>query len=57
MKMSKPGLKKARAAFNMLQKVWKTSNITRSIKLQIFKTNVKRVLLDGSETWRRTKIM
>ena len=42
---------KARTAFNKLHKIWKSRDITTSTKLQIFNTNVKTVLLYGSETW------
>ena len=41
---------KARTAFNTLHKIWKSRDITISTKLQIFNTNVKTVLLYGSET-------
>lgn len=43
---------KARAAFNILIKIWKTKNISLRTKLKIFNSNVKSVLLYGSETWK-----
>ena len=46
---------KARAAFNKLNKVWKSSLFSRKTKITIFKTNVVAVLLYGCETWRMTK--
>lgn len=46
---------KARTAFNILNKIWKTKNISLNTKLKIFNSNVKTVLLYGSETWRTTK--
>ena len=46
---------KARAAFNMLGNIWKSKEIRTETKLRIFNSNVKSVLLYGSETWRRTK--
>ena len=36
---------KARVAFNILQKIWKSRDITTSVKLQLFNSNVKSVLL------------
>ena len=45
----------ARAAFNMLKKVWASKEIRRRTKLRIFNSNVKSVLLYGCETWRTTK--
>ena len=46
---------KARTAFTILRPVWKSKTISRKTKLRIFNTNVKSVLLYGSETWRATK--
>ncbi|KAI8505525.1 Tetratricopeptide repeat domain 27 [Branchiostoma belcheri] len=46
---------KARAAFIMLRKVWASRGIRRATKLRIFNSNVKSVLLYGSETWRTTR--
>ena len=46
---------KARVASIILQKLWKSRDITTSVKLQLFNSNVKSVLLYGSETWRTTK--
>ena len=45
---------KARTTFNILNKIWKTKNISLNTKLKIFISNVKSVLLYGSETWRTT---
>ena len=45
---------KARTTFNILNKIWKTKNISLNTKLKIFNSNVKSVLLYGSETWRTT---
>ena len=41
---------KARNAFIQLQKVWKSSKISLRTKLRLFDSNVKAVLLYGSET-------
>lgn len=41
---------KARAAFISLSSVWRSKLIDRKNKLHIFNTNVKSVLLYGSET-------
>ena len=46
---------KARAAFNKLKPVWRSSLLSRKTKIKIFKTNVVAVLLYGCETWRMTK--
>ena len=48
---------KARVIFNILGKVWSAKNIPRGIKMKIFSSNVKSVLLYGAETWRTTKAM
>ena len=39
----------------MLQNIWKSREIRTNTKLRIFNSNVKSVLLYGSETWRTTK--
>ena len=39
----------------MLGPVWKNENLSLHTKLRLFNTNVKSVLMYGSETWRRTK--
>ena len=46
---------KARVAFNMLRKVWSSHVISQRTKLRIFNTNVKAILLYGSETCGTTK--
>eukprot|EP00105_Crassostrea_gigas_P005380 XP_011418958.1 PREDICTED: uncharacterized protein LOC105322117 [Crassostrea gigas] len=46
----KSRLAKAYTAFGMLRKVWKSKSITIKTKLRIFNSNVKSVLLYGSET-------
>ena len=51
----KSRLGKARVAFHMLDKLWKSKVISRHTKLKISNSNVKSVLLYGSETWRTTK--
>ena len=48
---------KVRVGFNILQKIWKSRDITTSVKLQLFNRNVKSVLLYGSQTWRTSKSM
>ena len=45
---------KARAAFLQLKNVWSTKDLTLQTKIKIFNSNVKPVLLYGSETWRTT---
>ena len=46
---------KARAAYGLLNKVWKDRNISMRTKIRLFQSNVKSVLLYGSETWSLTK--
>ena len=46
---------KARSAFIMLKNIWASKDIRISTKLRILNSNVKSVLLYGSETWRTTK--
>ena len=53
----KARIRKARVAFNILQTMCKSRDITTSVKLQLFNSNVKSVLLYGSETWRTSKSM
>jgi len=45
-------IQKARTAFAMLKNIWQSRKISQKTKLRIFNTNVKAVLLYGSETWR-----
>ena len=45
---------KARHAFITLRPVWRSTAISTRNKLRIFNSNVKSVLLYGSETWRVT---
>ena len=47
-------IQKARAAFIILRNIWMSKELGLNTKLRIFKTNVKTVLLYGSETWRLT---
>ena len=47
----------ANAAFGSLQEIWSSGNISRRLKLQIFTSNVKSVLLYGCETWKVTKFV
>ena len=46
---------KARMAFTSLKNVWKSRHISTKTKLRFFNSNVKSVLLYGSDTWRSTK--
>ena len=47
---------KARAAFIVLNKIWKSSDSIPA-KLRILNSNVKALYMCGSETWRTTKSM
>ena len=46
---------KARQNFGRLRPVWKSPKLKTKTKLRIFNSNVKSVLLYGSETWCLTK--
>jgi len=48
-------LKKARSSYSMLGKVWKCRSISRHTKVRLFNSNVKSILLYGSESWSLTK--
>ncbi|XP_062532890.1 uncharacterized protein LOC134201663 [Bombyx mori] len=50
-------IRKARGAFAQLKPVWESSVMTRRIKLTLFDSIVKSVLLFGCETWRVTKTL
>ncbi|VDP30702.1 unnamed protein product [Schistosoma margrebowiei] len=45
---------KARTAFLQLKNIWNTKQLSTNIKVRIFNTHVKAVLLNGAETWRTT---
>ncbi|KAH9583018.1 LINE-1 retrotransposable element ORF2 protein [Schistosoma haematobium] len=45
---------KARAAFLQLKNIWNSKQLSTNIKVRIFNTNVKAILLYGAETWRTT---
>ena len=50
----KSRIQKARQSFGALNNVWRSSQISRNLKIKIFKTNVLSVLLYGCETWKVT---
>ncbi|VDP01266.1 unnamed protein product [Schistosoma margrebowiei] len=45
---------KVRVAFLQLKNIWNSKQLSTNIKVRIFNTNVKAVLLYGAETWRTT---
>ncbi|VDO66079.1 unnamed protein product [Schistosoma margrebowiei] len=45
---------KARVSFLQLWIIWNSKQLSTNIKMKIFNTNVKAVLLYGAETWRTT---
>lgn len=47
-------IQKARQAYGMLNNIWKSSHISRNLKLRIFRSNVLSILLYGCETWKVT---
>lgn len=46
---------KAGVAFTSLKNIWNSHQMSLKTKLRFFNSNVKSVLLYGSETWRKTK--
>jgi hypothetical protein len=46
---------KARQAYGILTKIWRSNAISLKTKIQIFNTNVKSVLLYGCETWNNSR--
>ena len=47
-------IKKANGVFVQLNPVWRSHNISKRVKIRIFNTNVKSVLLYACETWKTT---
>ncbi|VDP47812.1 unnamed protein product [Schistosoma curassoni] len=47
-------ISKARAAFLHLKNIWNSTQLSTNIKVRIFNTNIRTVLLYGAETWRTT---
>jgi hypothetical protein len=45
-------MKKANGVFVQLYPVWRNHNIAKGVKIRIFNTNVKSVLLYACETWK-----
>ncbi|VDO50901.1 unnamed protein product [Schistosoma margrebowiei] len=45
---------KTRVSFLQLKNIWNLKQLSTNIKVRIFNTNVKAVLLYGAETWRTT---
>lgn len=51
----KARINRARQAFATLRPLWRSKNPNCGMKLRLFNSNVKPVLLYGTETWRQTK--
>ena len=51
----KARLGKARCAFAKLQNFWKSNQYTTKTKIRLYNSNVKSILLYGSECWRMVK--
>ena len=47
-------IKEAKGVFVQLYPVWRNLNISKEVKIRIFKTNVKSILLYACETWKTT---
>jgi len=50
-------IRKAQQAFACLRAVWKATSLSLKTKIRIFNSNVKSVLLYGSESWRLTNTL
>ncbi|VDP55967.1 unnamed protein product [Schistosoma margrebowiei] len=50
----KSKISKVRTAFLQLNNIWNSKQLSTYIKVRIFNTNVKAVLLYGAGTWRTT---
>ena len=50
-------VRKAQVAFSAMNKIWHSTTYSTQIKLRIFNTNVKAVLLCGCETWKNSKFI
>lgn len=48
-------IKKARYAFIQLKSIWRSKQISLKLKLRLFNSNVKSILLYSCETWKATK--
>jgi hypothetical protein len=48
------GIKKANGVFVQLYPIWRNHNISKGVKIRIFNTNIKSVLLYACETWKTT---
>ncbi|VDO90812.1 unnamed protein product [Schistosoma curassoni] len=53
----KVGIGNAKAALLQLKNLWNSKQLSSNIKVRIFNTNVKAVLLYGAESWRTTTII
>ena len=47
-------MKEANGVFVQLYPMWRNLNISKEVKIRIFNTNVKSILLDACETWKTT---
>jgi hypothetical protein len=47
-------IKKANGVFVQLYPMWRNHNVSKGVKIRIFSTNVKSVLLYACETWKTT---
>ena len=48
-------IQKERTTFAAMRNIWSSRNVTTRTKVRLFNSNIKPVLLYGSETWRSTK--
>ncbi|VDO55879.1 unnamed protein product [Schistosoma margrebowiei] len=51
---AKARIGKARTAFLLLKNIWNSKQLSTNIKVKIFSTNIKTVVLYKAETWRTT---
>ena len=48
-------IKKARYVYIQLKSIWRSKQISLKLKLRLFESNVKSILLYGCETWKTSK--
>ena len=53
----KARIQKAKVAFIMLKNIWSSKELRKDTKIKIFNSNIKAILLYGSETWRTTVVL
>jgi hypothetical protein len=47
-------IKKANGVFVQLYPIWRNNNLSKGVKIRLFNTDVKSILLYACETWKTT---